>query len=293
MEFNTPKFISNLVETQFPSFYKDEGENFILFMKAYYEWMESDWSSADDGLGGPIKGARELFEYRDIDLTIEKFLENFQKKYLYGIPFDVITNKRFLLKHILDVYTSKGTIQGYRLLFKLLYNEDVQIYLPGGDIFKPSDGTWVSPKYIELSANDRIKDYVGKTIIGVTSKVTATVETFVKENYNRDIINVVYISNIVPKNKDFEIGEKIVLLGEILDNDAINQAPNVLGSLDTITVISGGQDYNIGDVIKIVQRDVNTGNVVSFGIDGVLSVTSLKSGNGNINFNITDRKSVV
>ena len=80
MEFNAPKFISNLVENQFPSFYKDEGENFILFMKAYYEWMESDWSSADDGLGGPIKGARELFEYRDIDLTIEKFLENFQKK---------------------------------------------------------------------------------------------------------------------------------------------------------------------------------------------------------------------
>ena len=288
MEFNVPKFISNLVENQFPSFYKEEGENFILFMKAYYEWMESDWSSADDGLGGPIKGARELFEYRDIDLTIEKFLENFQKKYLYGIPFDVITNKRFLLKHILDVYTSKGTIQGYRLLFKLLYNEDVRIYLPGEDIFKSSDGTWVSPKYIELSANDRIKDYVGKTIIGATSKVTAIAETFVKENYNKDIINVVYISNIVPKNKDFEIGEKIVLLEEILDTDAINQAPSVLGSLDTITVVNGGQDYNIGDVIKIVHRDVDTGNVVSFGIDGVLAVTSLKTGNGNLNFNITD-----
>lgn len=288
MEFNVPKFISNLVENQFPSFYKEEGENFILFMKAYYEWMESDWSSADGGLGGPIKGARELFEYRDIDLTIEKFLENFQKKYLYGIPFDVIANKRFLLKHILDVYTSKGTIQGYRLLFKLLYNEDVQIYLPGEDIFKSSDGTWVSPKYLELSANDRITDYVGKTIIGATSKVTATVETFVKENYNRDVINVVYISNIIPKNKDFEIGEKIVLLEEILDTDAINQAPNVLGSLDTITVVNGGQGYNIGDVIKIVHRDVNTGNVVSFGIDGVLSVTSLKTGNGNLNFNITD-----
>jgi hypothetical protein len=288
MEFNVPKFISNLVENQFPSFYKDEGENFILFMKAYYEWMESDWSLADDGLGGPIKGAREIFEYRDIDLTIEKFLENFQKKYLYSIPFEIIANKRFLLKHILDVYTTKGTIQGYRLLFKLLYNEDVRIYLPGEDIFRLSDGTWVSPKYIELSANERLKDYVGKTIIGAASKVTATVETFTKENYNRDVINVVYISNIVPKNKDFEIGEKIVLLEEILDTDAINQAPSVLGSLDTITVVSGGQNYNIGDVIKIVQRDVNTGNVVSFGIDGVLAITSLKTGNGDINFNITD-----
>lgn len=288
MEFDVPKFISNLVENQFPSFYKDEGENFILFAKAYYEWMEDDWGAENDGLGGPVRESRELFEYRDIDLTLEKFLEFFQKKYLYGIPFDVIANKRFLLKHILDVYTSKGTIQGYRLLFKLLYNEDVQIYLPGEDIFKPSDGTWVSPKYLELSANDRIKDYVGKTIIGATSRVTATVENYVKENYNKDIINVVYISNIIPDNKDFEIGEKIVLLDEILDTTAINQAPNVLGSLDTITVINGGQGYNIGDVIKIVHRDVNTGNVISFGIDGVLAVTSLKTGNGNLNFNITD-----
>lgn len=288
MEFNVPKFISNLVENQFPSFYKDEGENFILFMKAYYEWMESDWGATDDGLGGPVREARELFEYRDIDLTLERFLENFQKKYLYGIPFDVIANKRFLLKHILDVYTSKGTIQGYRLLFKLLYNEDIQIYLPGEDIFKPSDGTWVSPKYLELSATDRINNYVGKTIIGATSKVTATVETFVKENNNRDIINVIYISNITPSNKDFEIGEKIVLLEEVLDTEAINQAPTILGSLDTITVINGGQDYNIGDVIKIVHLDETTGNVVSFGVDGILSVTSLKSSNGNINFNITD-----
>jgi hypothetical protein len=288
MEFNVPKFISNLVENQFPSFYKDEGENFILFAKAYYEWMEDDWGAADDGLGGPILEARELFEYRDIDLTIEKFLEYFQKKYLYGIPFDIIANKRFLLKHILDVYTSKGTIQGYRLLFKLLYNEDVNIYLPGEDIFKPSDNIWVQPRYLELSANDRIQKYIGKTIIGATSKVTATVETYVKENYNRDIINVVYISNIIPSNKQFEIGEKIVLLEELLDTDAINEAPSVLGSLDSITVVTGGQNYNIGDVVKIVHRDVETGNVISYGIDGVLTVTELGSGNGNIFFNLKE-----
>lgn len=288
MEFDVPKFISNLVENQFPSFYKDEGENFILFAKAYYEWMEDDWGAANDGLGGPVRESRELFEYRDIDLTLEKFLEFFQKKYLYGIPFDVIANKRFLLKHILDVYTSKGTIQGYRLLFKLLYNEDVQIYLPGEDIFKPSDGTWVSPKYLELSANDIIKNYIGKTIIGATSGVTATVETFVNENYNKDIINIVYISNIIPSNKDFEIGEKIVLLEDFNKTDVINEAPSVLGSLDSIEVVNGGQGYNIGDVIKIVYRDVANNNVISYGVDGVLAVTALKTGNGNLNFNITD-----
>jgi len=35
------KKISGLVKTQFPSFYKDEGQFFIDFVSAYYDWMES------------------------------------------------------------------------------------------------------------------------------------------------------------------------------------------------------------------------------------------------------------
>ena len=125
MQFNIEKTISNLVESQFPQFYLSEGPNFVLFLKAYYEWMESE--------GQAIQQARSLFDLRDIDNTLTDFLSHFQQKYLYGIPFNVIANKRFLLKHILDVYRSKGTIQCYRLLFKLLYNQDIDIYLPGRD----------------------------------------------------------------------------------------------------------------------------------------------------------------
>jgi hypothetical protein len=49
MEFSVEKYISNFVESQFPVFYQEEGPNFILFMKAYYEWMETE------GYGGPIR----------------------------------------------------------------------------------------------------------------------------------------------------------------------------------------------------------------------------------------------
>lgn len=35
------KLISPLVEKQFPSFYSQEGEQFIAFVKAYYEWLET------------------------------------------------------------------------------------------------------------------------------------------------------------------------------------------------------------------------------------------------------------
>lgn len=280
MKFQEEKFISNFIKNQFPLFYQEEGPDFVLFLKAYYEWMESE--------GQPVYQARTLFDYRDIDNTIESFLEYFQKKYLYGIPFNVIANKRFLLKHILDVYRSKGSIQCYRLLFKLLYNEDIEVYLPGKDVLRVSDGTWVQPKYLEVTDNEVLSSYVGKTIIGVTSGVTATVENFVRENYNNDIINILYITNILPRRKEFEINEKIVLLDEIENTDAINLAPTLLGSLNRISIVSGGQDYNIGDVIKVVHRDLTNNDVISYGVDGILKVTKLFTGFGSLRYDLVD-----
>jgi hypothetical protein len=285
MEFPVEKFISNFVQNQFPFFYQEEGPDFVLFMKAYYEWLESN--------GSPIYQARRLYDYRDIDTTMEEFLEYFQKKYLYGIPFNVISNKRFLLKHILDVYRSKGSIQCYRLLFKLLYNEDIEVYLPGRDILRVSDGTWVEPKYLEVTKNDRLNDYIGKTIIGASSLVTATVENYVQENYNNDIINILYISNILPRRKNFNLNEKIVLLDEADNTEAINLAPTLLGSLDSVTVVRSGNNYAIGDIVKVKNREeeinaISIGAPLSFGIDGILKINKLFTGFGSLVFDLVD-----
>ena len=171
-----------------------------------------------------------------------------------------------------------------------MYNEDIEIYLPGKDILRVSDGTWVEPKYLEVTKNDRLKDYIGKTIIGATSLVTATVENYVQENYNNDIINVLYITNILPKRKDFAINEKIVLLDEIDNTDAINLGPTLLGSLDKISVVTSGNNYAIGDVVKIKNREnfdiQSLGAPVSFGVDGVLKISKLFTGFGSLVFDL-------
>jgi hypothetical protein len=279
MEFSVEKFISPFVKAQFPSFYQEEGPNFILFMKAYYEWMQES--------GNPVLESRNLLDYRDIDNTLEQFLEFFQKKYLYGIPFNVIANKRFLLKHILDVYRSKGTIQCYSLLFKLLYNEDIEIYLPGRDILRFSDGTWVVPLYIEVSTTANLNDYVGKTIVGTSSGTIAVVENIVRENIHTDIVNILYLSNILPKGGDFKIGEKIISTDQANDSVAITNAPTILGSLNDIEVTSGGQGFNIGDTVKIAQKDMVNNNIItSYGVEGLMRVTALSRGQGALSFDI-------
>jgi hypothetical protein len=306
MEFPVEKKISNFIESQFPQFYLEEGDNFILFVKAYYEWLESAYAvnkstkviiskdayyklSEIEKLNytlylNPIHQARDIFNIRDIDNTLIDFLEHFQRKYLYGIPFKIIVDKRLLLKHIFDVYRSKGSIQCYKLLFKLIYNQDIDIYIPGEDILKPSDGTWSQPQYLEISYANNITNLVGKTIIGASSNTTATVESYITEPISENIISTLYISNIQPKGGVFSIREKIVEITKRANTEAVANAPTILGSLDSLSIFNGGRNFSIGDVIKIARRDPLTNRLVTNGIDGKLKVTKVSSAIGALKF---------
>jgi hypothetical protein len=281
MEFSIESKISNFVENQFPSFYKEEGPNFILFVKTYYEWLEST--------NNPLYYARNLQNFRDIDNTLTEFLDYFQKKYVSGIPFNVVINKRFLIKHILDVYRSKSSIEGYKLLFRILYNEDVSVYLPGIDMLRVSDGTWKEPKYIEVSYVEGMENLLGKTIIGSSSGTTAVVENFIKQPLNQSIISSLYISNIQPKGGSFNVGEKVYDYQYYNDPNLSNillNSPKVLGSLDSISILSGGDNFKIGDVLKIANRDLTNNQVISFGTDGFVRVTEISRKIGTLTFTI-------
>jgi len=71
------KKIAPLIEQQFPSFYRDEGANFVAFVKAYYEWMESS--------NNALYQAKRLTDYRDIDTTTDACIVYFKEKYLKNI----------------------------------------------------------------------------------------------------------------------------------------------------------------------------------------------------------------
>jgi hypothetical protein len=283
MDFGVEKKISNFVESQFPQFYLEEGEKFVEFVKAYYEWMETENQITTQ--------SRSLFDYRDIDNTLTKFLEYFQRKYLYGIPFNVIIDKRLLLKHILDVYRSKGSIQCYRLLFKLLYNQDVNVYLPGEDVLRVSDGTWVQPKYLEVTDNGNIGSLVGQQIYGVASKTIGIVESYDTQPVNGSINHCLYISNLSPQGGQFIQGEKVILYSDVQYNTdpavysiIVNKAPTILGSLNTLEILNGGQGFKVGDLLKIVRKDLDTNAIITNGIDGELRVIGTGRGQGALTF---------
>jgi len=340
------KSIKQLVKSQFPSFYRDEGKNFIAFVSAYYEWLETlvmvlnldnatgfdvgntvtQYNSEGEASGEiiyksgntvyvvnnsdvifrcrlycdeikPIESSsgsvtyinttsspnslyhsRNLLNYKDIDTTIAKFIVHFKEKYLNNIQFTTSSNKKLLLKKAQDLYRSKGTPRAVELFFRLVYGDQAEIYVPGQDILRPSDGQWVKPVYIEVSREDININFVGKQITGITSGATAFVDRLIRRRVKSKYVDIFYLSNIT---KSFTTGEFITYADSShsqSDLDVTNY-PTVVGSLTSLTVLSSGTGYKVGDIVDVYS---------SFGQQGQARVGAVKNIAGVVDFALQD-----
>lgn len=255
-------YISPLIESQFPSFYQEEGPLFVLFAKEYFKWLEST--------NNALYYSRNLLEYRDVDKTIDEFLIHFKEKYLNGVDFSSESSKRVLIKAALDLFRSKGSERSMDLLFKLAYGAKVEVYTPGDDVLKLSDGTWVVPKYLELSRSTRTLSMVGRQVTGSKSGATAFIEYVITRNINDKIIDIAYLSNLVG---DFDSGDIIT------ENGVIDNAPKVVGSLSTLDLTVTGQDFTVGEIVNLTSAR---------GVEGRARVTGTFSETGLASFAIID-----
>lgn len=260
--------ISNLVKYQFPAFYREEGPQFIAFVEAYYEWMESS--------GFTLQKTRDLYENRDVDTTSDTLFKQFINKYMSGVPLNVLGDKRLLEKHILDVYRSKGSISGLKLFFRLLYNEDIDVYIPSKDILKPSDGIWKQRNYIEITDTPYNGSFDQKQIIGTQSGATAFVDNYsrIYINKNNKVVNVLYVSSV---QGTFLPGEKVWH-----DGITVYDAPFIYGSPVAIDITAALPYQSNGTVIF-------TEEGIGLGLKGLISSTyDAGSSNGFISFSVTD-----
>lgn len=263
MTVDITKNISQLIASQFPSIYREEGENIVAFLQAYYEFLESDPKYA-------IYRNRSIFETGDIDDTLDEFVIHFKKKYLADFPYLSSTDTRFLVKHIIDQYRTKGSEQSLKLFMKLAFGEDVEVYYPSSDVFKLSDSKWIEPKYIEVTPSLKTASFLGKRVYSDRFNASAVVENIITKRVNGKIFDVVYISDIVGA---FRTGDTLTVDGDTKDS------PVVTGSLTSVEITNGGANYKIGDLL-----DVWSDN----GKDGVVKVQDVFSQTAKVAFNIID-----
>lgn len=131
---------SLLINRQVPEFVREEHPNFIAFLEAYYEFLENKQGTKKNDLNTQAKQLRYV---SDVDASIASFEDNFYNTFANLVPRDVSVDKGILIKHILPLYLAKGSEKSFQLLFRLLFNEEVEILKPKDNILKASDGKWL------------------------------------------------------------------------------------------------------------------------------------------------------
>jgi len=248
------------------------GVNYSLSSYVVYRVSQKSTVTRVESSPNVIRAGRELTSYADIDTTLDTFIDHFIKKYLYGVPRETLGDKRNLIKNIIRFYRAKGTDDAFKFLFRLLYNESVEIYVPGKDVLRASESEWVIPRYLEVSDSPYLKNMVGKQVYNSSKTATALVENYTRKIIKNKPINVLTVTQV---NGDFNYSEYVLCEGVTVD---VLLSPKVIGSLSSLTVDNGGYGFKVGDLV----------NVEGTGLGAKARVTSVSNLTGKVRFSIRD-----
>ena len=165
MSANTDLKTSVLVNRQVPEFVRDEYPTFVNFLEAYYEFLETKQASANNDL---ISASKSLRTISDVDDSIEAFENSFYNMYATLVPLEVQADKALLFKHLVSLYKSKGSDSSFKLLFRLIFGEDIDLILPKNNVLKPSSSDWITDQKLRINtqvASRYVGDGVNNTFV--------------------------------------------------------------------------------------------------------------------------------
>ena len=121
--------LSNIVQRQFPEHIRENYPLLVEFVKLYYEFLQQSQN-------------QELEKIRDIDTSLDEFIDHFKAELVKHVPLDTVSDKRLLLKNIREFYLSRGSEQSYKFLFRTLFAKEAELFYPSTQILRVSDGKW-------------------------------------------------------------------------------------------------------------------------------------------------------
>lgn len=231
----------------------------------------------------PVQNIQQLLAYADVDNTVFSFLDKFRDSFMEALPNTVADglSKRKLVKNIKDMYAAKGTEDGHKLFFRILFDEEAEIIYPRDSLFRPSDGQWSTDKVIRI-VEDGTSDFnksIGETITGATSEATAVLASVIKFREGATLIAELNLdANSV--NGTFTAGETVTTTDTTLDLEISGVVKSMVVD-GTVTV--GGAYYETNDPVTVSGgggNDAATSRVESAGSGKVDEILIEDGGSG-------------
>jgi hypothetical protein len=228
---------SALVPSQVPEFVRSDYPTFVAFVEAYYEYL--------DGQGV------DLLTVVDLDKTLDSFIEYFKQELAVSFPKEIQVNERFLLQHIKDQYLAKGSEGSFKLLFRLLYNKNVEVGYPGKQLLRASDGRWNQDISLFIRVDLGTPDMIdGKLVDVVQPNRTFKVLVDRRQYVEIEVDRVVQLSDSV-----FEIFIDRKFFGNIQVGDQIRYkevfSGTIVSTTSSLTVVNGGTGFRLGQLFEL------------------------------------------
>jgi len=134
--------VSLLIRQQLPEFIRSNYDTFVAFVEAYYAWMDSS--------GQVMNLSKSLPDAIDLDETLDDFESYFINQFLPLFSSAQLSNPTFFIQHAKELYRSKGTEKSIKLLFRLLYGQNIEVYYPHTSVLRASSSGWVNMTSLRL-----------------------------------------------------------------------------------------------------------------------------------------------
>jgi hypothetical protein len=197
--------------------------------------------------GTKVYNLSNLFLQEFFNNLKSTFANGFQNRSLYG---DV--NQVQFIRQVKDFFKTKGTEESYKILFKVLYNQNVNVLKPSQFLFKPSDADY-----------SITQDFVVKSISGDPRALKGS--TLFQDKDENDV-NIVGASGAISDVKDFVYGgehyyqvsiSKDSIFGDFIIPGRTRLTDNVSVGATVITV-----DSTVGFPTSGTLHLVNKDNIV-------------------------------
>ena len=186
---------------------------------SYDDSLNFEQSVAEDHVDGAVvKNLNILFLNEFFNKVKKQFAPGFENRNFFEDTSSKINlNENVFIKQLKDFYSSKGTDDSFKILFKALFNDDVEIIRPRDFLIRPSDAQYrVNKELIIEAIEGNPLDLVDTTIF--QNPLTINGEDFISYAYG----TVNKVETISRKDKtyyavslDFDYNKDINLKGSV------------------------------------------------------------------------------
>ena len=266
-----------VMKSRFPGFVARKYPDFEKFMSAYFDFLEQD--------GEVINYLTNFMDNNDTSNEQALYWDNILSDLGWALGVELKIEKRVFILFLRDYYTSRGSFNSLKFLFKIIFDDEPEVDYPRDDLLMTSNSKYVGKiimfvKDDNLGANELRKlqqaaqdfSLMGE---GILSKSKMLIDSVV--------LNLGFLKLTISATDEFVSGESIKLIGPdfefitenvpcldlnpigsiipIEDGESVHVTGALYngvitvngvadGKIDSIEISDGGSGYSVGEVIS-------------------------------------------